>query len=130
MKFPVIFIALILVSSCASVCKDELKPTQGISAKAYCEKFARKYSKNFQEGSVRILKQSNPNVENIFQPKGSKFTGEYKCYFNTTKSVSVHILLTDTKCFAEHSQSDDLQIIPIEYIKDSKQGYGIFKYLD
>ena len=117
----------------------------GVPVSTYCEKFARKHAENnameYQEGSATADKRSDVlmHLSNMFQPSDSKFTAGYACHFqarNTqghVQDISVDIFLTGTLRFAEHTQWEHLQIIPIEYAVDEtndRAGYGVFKYLE
>ena len=116
-----------------------------ISVHTYCEKFARRYSADnaleYQERSASARQRIDVTLflSNLFQPEDSKFTAEYVCRFRAgprgegERVVSVEVLLTRTLEFAKHTQWNNLQIIPIEYVTDEardRAGYAVLKYLD
>ena len=47
---------------------------RGVTVAAYCEKFAREYSKRNEIGVMTL-------ISNVFQPSDSPFTAEYDCRF-------------------------------------------------
>ena len=120
---------------------------KGRSPKEYCESFATAYAQNLSsalvENSVTVEGEDiSDTVEkwatNFFQPHGSKFVTNYKCHFETTASshtrslVLVYLFLVETYHFANHTQDEEWQVIPIEYIIDplkEKEGYAVFKFL-
>ena len=78
-------------------------------------------------------------LSNLFQPPDSTFTAGYQCAFRArtqdgqAQTFSVSLLLTRTLSFAEHTQWERLQILPITYVTDEttgRAGYGVFKYLE
>ena len=112
---------------------------------AYCERFAEAYSARlaleFVPDSVRSAKTPDlvTWISNRFQPPDARFVSAYACRFEATdarrrhRRVDVQLLLTQTRRFAEYTQWDDLQTIPIEYVVDEidgRAGYGVFKYLE
>ena len=114
------------------------------SVSDYCEAFARQYAGNhnldYREDSVSVRKKSDLTrfIANLFSPSHSKFTAGYYCQFEAAdgagrvKDTGVDILLANTLSFAEHTQWEKLQIIPIEYVVDEandRSGHGVFKYL-
>lgn len=118
---------------------------QGVSVTDYCEAFGRQYAGNhgltYREDSVRTATKSDVMqfLSNLFQPADSKFTGGYACHFAASAGgdivfdFAVDILLTNTRAFAEHTQWEKLQIVPIALVVDEARdrfGYAVFKYLD
>lgn len=112
---------------------------------AYCERFAEAYSARqalkFVPDSVRTGKTLDVMtwVSNRFQPPDARFVSAYACRFEAAdvrgrhRRVDVQLLLTETRRFAEYTQWEDLQTIPIEYVVDEvdgRAGYGVFKYLE
>ncbi len=117
----------------------------GITVSEYCDKFARKYFEShpseYLENSAIAVMESDVIMwfSNIFAPADSKFTSGYDCKFQASnkegkfQEFSVSLFLTGTLAFAEYTQWEDLQIVPIEYVVDlnnSRIGYGVFKYLE
>lgn len=118
---------------------------QGVSVAAYCEAFARQYALRhdlaYSQDSARTEAKSDfmRRLSNVFQPSDSKFTGGYACRFaagaggDTVSDFAVDIVLTNTREFAEHTQWERLQLVPIAHVVDEardRSGYGVFKYLD
>lgn len=118
---------------------------EGQSVAKYCEQFATQYALSvamtYQSGSLRIQGQSEIllSLSNLFQPSDSRFTAGYTCQFQALRqgdepvTMEVSLFLTGTRHFAEHTQWERLQIIPIAYVADrttGKAGYGVFKYLE
>lgn len=116
----------------------------GASVTDYCAAFALAYGNRERVvlimDSVRIETGSEfaKWVSNLFQPPGSRFTGGYRCRFAVRSSagirraVSVHLYLAETHAFAEHTQWERLQIVPVERVVDQangRTGFGVFKYL-
>lgn len=112
---------------------------------AYCERFAEAYSarQGLQRvpDSVRTGKTSDVMtwISNLFQPPDARFTSAYDCRFEAAgkqgqqRQVAVQLLLTETPEFAEYTQWDGLQTVPIEYVLDEvhgRAGFGVFKYLE
>lgn len=117
----------------------------GVTVAQYCEQFARQYSEDYafvyEEGSVRLKRRSDLplKLKNVFQPPRERFAGAFTCRFrihatdDSARDVSLEIVLTNTRRFAEFIEWEDEQIIPIEYVHDpdnDKRGYGVFQYLD
>ena len=113
----------------------------GVRVAEYCETFAKRYAEihetPYRDGSAHTSKQSDVMrwASNVFQPAGSRFTAGYDCRFEVgaeaTVPVSVSLYLTETQAFAEHTQWEKLQIIPIEHVVDEargRAGYGVFIY--
>ena len=116
-----------------------------VTVLGYCEDFARKHAENnaidYQENSARTEKKSDikMHLSNLFSPSDSDFTSGYACHFQARKEdgpvrdISVGLFLTKTLHFAEYTQWEGLQVIPIEYVVDEandRAGYGVFKYLE
>lgn len=118
----------VLVGGCHTVGHDVVR---------YCGDFARAYSDinelEYQEGSATARKLSDIGkwVQNVAQPKGFRFTAGYGCRFEAgDRRFSVQVLLAETRGFAEHTQWEKLQIVPIRRVaSDGREGYGVFKYL-
>lgn len=116
-----------------------------VAVTEYCEQFARKY---FHEHANRYLENSTKTkkildvhrwISNLFSPSDSRFTSGYKCKFQTmnangeSQQFTVSLFLTNTLSFAEYTQWEDLQVLPIKYVVDSdnnRSGYGVFKYFE
>ena len=117
---------------------------RAVAVPAYCASFAHAYAAQ----NTVDLDADSPRIEagsalggwmsNLFQPTGSRFLSGHRCTFETASSkrgretVSVDILLAETRAFAEHTQWEDLQIVPIRRVLDEandRAGYGVFKYL-
>lgn len=122
-----------------------LQVANSLTVSEYCEKFATTYCVNYaldyQEHSARVSKRSDAMrwLSNRFQPRDSRFTSGYTCRFQAKEKegqihkISVGLFLTGTLDFAEYTQWENLQIIPIEYVVDEihgRAGYGVFKYLE
>lgn len=120
-------------------------PYDGVSVAGYCEAFALAFCAQralaYQEHSVSIAPHSALflGLSNVFQPPDSTFTAGYQCAFRARardgqgQEFSVSLLLTKTLSFAEHTQWERLQIVPITYVTDKttgRAGYGVFKYLE
>lgn len=116
----------------------------GTSVTDYCASFALAYEARHRvdliPDSVRAEAASlfMRWTSNLFQPPGSRFTGGYRCRFAVRSSagareaVSVDLYLAETLAFAEHTQWEELQIVPVERVVDQangRAGYGVFKYL-
>lgn len=116
-----------------------------VGAAEYCEGFARTYSAGseltYMEGTARVKRRSHllVSMSNLFSPSHSRFTAAFECRFEATpveggiSELSVDMLLANTRAFAEHTQWDKLQSIPIGFVVDEatgRSGYGIFKYLE
>ena len=110
----------------------------------YCASFAHAYAAHnavdLEADTVRVKAGSAAGrwMSNLFQPTGSRFLSGHRCTFETASSkggrqtVSVDILVAETRAFAEHTQWEDLQIVPIRRVVDEandRAGYGVFKYL-
>ena len=117
----------------------------GVTVAGYCQAFARTFCAQqalaYQEQSVRIASHSEflRALSNLFQPPDSTFTAGYRCAFRArtqdgqAQPFSVSLLLTRTLPFAEHTQWERLQLLPITYVTDEttgRAGYGVFKYLE
>ena len=114
-----------------------------VSASEYCEEFAMTYSKtnglDYREGSSSAEMSSDVRMwlQNAVQPVDSRFTAGYVCRFQATdvagvRKFAVRIYLTKTRSFAEYTQWEDLQSVPIRHVLDKtndREGYGVFKYL-
>jgi len=120
-------------------------PHAGIPVAGYCEAFAQafcgKEALAYQEHSVRLAPHSALylSLSNLFQPPDSTFTAGYQCTFRAQtrdgqpQTFAVNLLLTKTLPFAEHTQWERLQLVPIAYVTDEttgRAGYGVFKYLE
>lgn len=118
-------------------------PLGGVPVAGYCGAFARAFCGQqalaYQEHSVSIAPHSALylGLSNLFQPPDSTFTAGYQCAFRAqtqdgqTRTFSVSLFLTRTLPFAEHTQWERLQILPITYVTDEttgRAGYGVFKY--
>ena len=146
-------ILLVLLASCGAATENSgrvedtgsVASRSGVTVAAYCEKFAREYSKRkmleHQDGSTTTGKRSDVMmlISNVFQPSDSRFTAEYDCRFRARDAqgrvhdVSVGVFLTKTLHFARYTQWERLQIVPIAYVVDGakdRAGYGVFKYLE
>ena len=117
----------------------------GVTVAEYCQAFARTFCAQqalaYQEQSVRLAPHSVlfQDLSNLFQPPDSTFTAGYQCAFRArtpdgpAQTFSVSLLLTRTLSFAEHTQWERLQLLPITYVTDAatgRAGYGVFKYLE
>ena len=117
---------------------------EGASVTNHCANFALAYEARHRidliANSVRT--ETAPAfmrwISNLFQPPGSRFTGGYHCRFAVRSStgvreaISVDLYLAETLVFAEYTQWEELQIVPIERVVDptnGRAGYGVFKYL-
>ena len=126
---------------------DSGQPVRGeraVAVPGYCASFAHAYAAqdavDLDADTVRVEAGSAAGrwMSNLFQPTGSRFLSGYRCAFETASSkggrqtVSVEILLAETRAFAEHTQWEDLQIVPVRWVVDEandRAGYGVFKYL-
>ena len=126
---------------------DSGQPVPGeraVAVPGYCASFAHAYAAqsavDLDADSVRVEAGSAVGrwMSNLFQPTGSRFLSGHRCTFETASSksghhtVSVDILVAETRAFAEHTQWEDLQIVPIRRVVDEasdRAGYGVFKYL-
>ena len=109
----------------------------------YCEEFARTHSEanglDYQAESAwtEISSDVRMWLQNAVQPVDSRFTAGYVCRFQAVdgadvRKFTVRIYLTKTRGFAEHTQWEDLQVVPIRQVLDEtndREGYGVFKYL-
>ena len=141
----------LLLAACGGVSPGETKMSElaakrsGVSVAAYCEAFARQYVENHHldllADSVQVPPKSDwlRFLSNVFQPADSRFTAGYACRFSAmagedaVREFTVDILLTNTLRFAEHTQWERQQIVPITYLVDEardRAGYGVFKYLE
>ena len=77
-------------------------------------------------------------IANVSQPGGSKFLATYRRRFvpertgGDPEQISAGPYLVETREFAQHTQWEDLQIVPIDHLTDRASGaagYGVFKYL-
>ena len=117
----------------------------GVTVAGYCQAFARTFCAQqalaSQEQSVSLAPHSAlfQGLSNLFQPPDSTFTAGYQCAFRArtpdgpAQPFAVSLLLTRTLSFAEHTQWERLQILPITYVTDEttgRAGYGVFKYLE
>ena len=117
---------------------------RAVAVPDYCASFAQTYAAHnavdMDADSVRVETGSAADrwISNLFQPTGSRFLSGHRCTFETASSksgrqtVSVDILVAETRAFAEHTQWEDLQIVPIRQVVDEandRTGYGVFKYL-
>ena len=115
-----------------------------VTVAAYCEGFAGAYAYRTAaaravEGSLRV--ERSPVLarwlSNLFHPPGSRFVAGYRCAFevaagNAPRRVSVGLYLAETRAFAEYTQWEVVQIVPIARVVDPRNGragYGVFKYL-
>lgn len=127
-RLPVAAVVGALVAGCHTVGDEVVR---------YCEDFARAYCDlnelEYEEGSASSKKLSDLGgwVQNVVQPKGSRFTAGYGCRFEAgDRRFSVHVLLAETRGFAEHTQWEGLQVVPIRRVASrGREGYGVFKYL-
>ena len=125
---PATALVAVLVAGCNTVGDEVVR---------YCEDFARAYSGiselEYQVGSATTRKLSDIGkwVQNVAQPKGSRFTAGYGCRFEAgDRRFSVRVLLAETRGFAEHTQWEKLQVVPIRRVAShGRQGYAVFKYL-
>ena len=117
---------------------------RAVAVSGYCASFAHAYAArnavDLEADSVRVETKSAVGrwMLNLFQPAGSKFLSGYRRTFATApsererQSVSVDILVAETLAFAEHTQWEDLQIVPIRRVVDEandRAGYAVYKYL-
>lgn len=120
----------------------DIPPTEN-SPMSHCADFAQALA--VDEGAaargVRVGTESSAltHISNLAQPSGSRFLASYRCQFaleregSDREQVSVGLYLVETRAFAEHTQWEDLQIVPIMRVTDSESGttgYGVFKYLE
>ena len=127
-RLPVAALVAALVAGCHTVGDEVVR---------YCEDFALAYCDldglEYEEGSASAKKLSDLGgwVQNVVQPKGSWFTAGYGCRFEAgDRGFWVHVLLAETRGFAEHTQWEGLQILPIRRVASGgREGYGVFKYL-
>ena len=138
--------ALIVVALCQGALGAEPKSDLGGTTIAeYCGAFAEAYAETKNSivvpDSMRI--KPRPRIlrwmSNSFQPRNSRFVAGYRCRFATAtaeekhQKFAVYLYLTETLEFAERTQWERLQIIPIKRVQDTKRkrsGYGVFKYLE
>ena len=113
-----------------------------VTVSAYCALFAREYAARssvaLEEGAVRVRRAAPFGrwLANAVQPPGSRFLSGHRCRFRTSdagstpgRSVSVRILVAETREFAEHTQWPRLQIVPIAgVVVGDRTGYGVFKF--
>lgn len=87
----------------------------------------------YQVGSATTRRLSDVGkwVQNVAQPKGSRFTAGYGCRFEAgDRRVSVRVLLAETQGFAERTQWEKLQVVPIRRVAShGREGYAVFKYV-
>ena len=136
-------LVLVLVGCHAS--NGHADPPGGVPVAGYCEAFAQAFCEQqalaYQEQAVSIAPLSALflGLSNLFQPPDSTFTAGYQCAFRAqtqdgqTQTFSVSLFLTRTLSFAEHTQWERLQLLPITYVTDEttgRAGYGVFKYLE
>ena len=134
-------VALVLVAGLAGPAGAE----QQFTVAGYCEAFARVYctqqALTYEVQSVQTdpLSEVMRFLANVFQPSDATFTAGYQCAFRAqtqdgqTQTFSVSLFLTRTLSFAEHTQWERLQLLPITYVTDEttgRAGYGVFKYLE
>lgn len=114
-----------------------------VSVSQYCEEFASTHSEinglDYSADSVSTELSSDARMwlQNAVQPTDSRFTAGYVCRFQATdeskvRKFTVRIYLTKTRSFAEHTQWEDLQLVPIRHVLDEtngRDGYGVFKFL-
>ncbi|MCY4614393.1 MAG: hypothetical protein OXB94_12350 [Nitrospira sp.] len=120
-------------------------PAAGVDVNQYCLSFAQQYASDRGLDDRAIRAWTNPESDlmrwasNLFSPAHSRFTAGYECCFEITDAetgehkISVGLFLTGTKEFAEYTQWEKTQIIPITFVVDpesGRAGYGVFKYLD
>lgn len=116
----------------------------GKSAEDYCGNYAKAYANSktyvLASDSIRVKKQGKitQSIFNRFQPSGSRFLAGFDCRFDATSTtgkrrrISVKLYVVETLEFAEFTQWERLQIIPIQEVEDTTTGligYGVFKYL-
>lgn len=118
-------------------------PDNSVSVSGYCEEFAGAYSEangfDYRPESASTERSSDAPMwlQNAVQPSASRFTAGYVCRFHAmdeadVRRFSVRIYLTKTRSFAEHTQWERLQLVPIRHVLDetnAREGYGVFKYL-
>ena len=118
-------------------------PDNSVSVSRYCEEFATTHSEangfDYQAESASTERSSDARMwlQNAVQPADSRFTAGYVCTFQAmdeadVRRFSVRIYLTKTRSFAEHTQWERLQLVPIRHVLDetnAREGYGVFKYL-
>jgi len=127
-------------SACADFLQHDLE--------AYCRSYAQavpvallqQSDSYYIEGSAKIAQLMNISrwLSNLFQPPDSRFYAGYKCRFSIqqqdrTTAASVQLLLANTQIYANHTQWEHIQIIPIKAIDDTdngRTGYIVVKYLD
>ena len=115
----------------------------GVAVASYCATFGTAYADRQRVDLVADSVRAEPRavvwkwISNLFQPPGSRFAAAYRCRFATRspagerRAVSVELYLAQTRAFAEHTQWESLQIVPIERVVDRSNGtagYGVFKY--
>lgn len=114
-----------------------------VSVSQYCEQFARTHSQingldyKAERTSTEMSSDVRMWLQNAVQPVDSRFTAGYVCRFQATegedvRKFAVRIYLTKTRSFAEHTQWEDLQSVPIRHVLDEtndREGFGVFKYL-
>lgn len=138
--------ALIVIALCQGAMGAEPKSDQSsTTVNEYCGAFAKAYAETKSSivvpDSMRI--KARPRIlrwmSNSFQPRNSRFVAGYRCRFATLtaeekhQKFAVYLYLTETLEFAERTQWERLQIIPIKLVQDTKRkrsGYGVFKYLE
>ena len=143
-----LYLILLLIwlgTVCPGASSEDGRNARPKSVERYCEDFARKYAENttagYQARTAQVEKVAGvwTVVNNIFHPKGQRFTAGYHCRFETAVAGAtpagflVRLYLTETLAFARHTKDDEYQIIPIEFVVDTasgKSGYGVFKFLD
>ena len=115
-----------------------------MSPHAYCaafaDAFAARSDARVPEDSVRV-KARSPLwrwVSNVFQRRGSRLVAGYGCGFEVVaagngprREWSVDIVTVETLEFAEYTQWEKLQVVPIQLVVDDRgnAGWGVFKYL-
>jgi len=126
---------------------DELpvdpRSDSSVSVSQYCEEFAGAHSEanvldyRAESASIELSSDVRMWLQNAVQPVDSRFTAGYVCSFQATdegavRKFAVRLYLTKTRSFAEHTQWEDLQSVPIRHVLDEtndREGYGVFKYL-
>lgn len=118
---------------------------KNVSVESYCAEFVSVYShrnevvQDKDSVAVKRLPVVLKWLSNAFQPRDSRFVAGYRCSFATInedgarESASVSIYLTETREFAEFTQWECLQIVPIRRIvneTDGSIGYGVIKYFE
>lgn len=114
------------------------------SVASFCKAFAKQYAGDngleLLEGSERVSPKSDwlMRLSNVFQPSDSRFTAGYECRFLTgggedpAAGYAVDLILANTLEYAQYTQWERLQLVPITYLVDEERkrsGYGVFKYL-